>query len=184
MAAATGLGAFVAVAAWVAGGEAGAQQLANAAAFRSHVAPHYAWSSWLFKILEYSRHYFTEPLLVAAVVAGAVLLRQALWQREPLTAETRLLALLGAAGVLPILAFPNGARYHAYWQFYLLPYAVLSLAYVLRAAGRRLADRTRGLLYVGTAVWIVAASTMTLHYRYTHPSRAVAQMVTAWRNFL
>ena len=180
----TGLGAFFAVATWVSSGESGAGELIAAASYRSHISPHYPWSAWLFKLIEYSRHYFTEPLLVAAALTGALLLRDALWYRQSLTPERRLLALLGAAGILPIIVFPNGARYHAYWQFYLLPYMVLSLAHALRAMSRRLEERPRRALWVGTAVWIFAASTMTLRYRYAHPSAAVAQMLIAWRNYL
>jgi len=50
--------------------------------------------------------------------------------------------LFGAVGILPWSA-SDSARYHAYWQFYLLPYATLAVAHVLETLGGRMAPARR-----------------------------------------
>ncbi len=84
----------------------------------------------------------------------------------------------------PVVGFPSSTRYHAYWQFYLLPYATLSLAYVLDRFGPRLARGSRRLLYAGIASWLVAASAFTLSTRYATPSRYVLKRVRAFEPYL
>jgi len=84
----------------------------------------------------------------------------------------------------PVVGFPSSTRYHAYWQFYLLPYATLSLAYVLDRLGPQLSRGSRQLLYAGVACWLVAASAFTLSTRYATPSRYVLKRVRAFEHYL
>jgi hypothetical protein len=139
-------------------------------AWRRHAtcSANYSWWRWLGKMIDYNRRYFTEPLLIASVAVAFLALREA-WRRRPLAPRVRLLILLGVAGLLPVILFPSSARYHHYWQFYLLPYAVLSLAQILDVVGPHLTFRGRRFLHIGIVLWLVVASTATLWYRYTHP---------------
>jgi len=84
----------------------------------------------------------------------------------------------------PVVGFPSSTRYHAYWQFYLLPYATLSLAYVLERLAPRLSPGSRALVYTGVACWLVAASTFTLSTRYAAPSLFVAKKVRQFDRYL
>ena len=170
-----GIGIGGAVAAW-AGAAVGSSELTAAVSSRLYLHGDYAWWRLVGKLVDYNRRYFTEPVLVASVAAAGVLVRD-WWRGVFFSPRARLLALLGAVGILPVILFPSNARYHAYWQFYLLPYATLALADVLERVGARLAPRPRMFLYVGVAVWIVTASAITLHYRYSNPSGHVAKTV-------
>ncbi len=180
---ATGLATFLVLAAWLASGPAGARALAASAAFRGHLPSRYSRLRWLGKILEYHRRYFTEPALLASVALPFLALREA-WAGRQLTPRARLVALFGVAGVLPVLVFPNGARYHPYWQFYLLPFAALGLAQALELLETRLAPGRRPALRAGVVLWILCASAVTLWVRYTQPSTYVEHMLAQWREYL
>ena len=65
-----------------------------------------------------------------------------------------------------------------------LPYAALSLAYVLDRFGPRLARGSRRLLYAGIASWLVAASAFTLSTRYATPSGYVLKRVRVFERYL
>jgi hypothetical protein len=106
------------------------------------------------------------------------------WRSVSFSPRARLLTLLGAVGILPVILFPSSARYHAYWQFYLLPYTTLALADTLERAGTRLAPRPRMLLHASVVVWVVTASAITLHYRYSNPSGYVAKTVRELASYL
>ena len=170
-----GLGVGGAVAAW-AGAGVGSSELTAALSYRLYLHGDYAWWRLVGKLVDYNRRYFTEPVLVASVAVAGILVRDG-WRGVSFSPRARLLALLGAVGILPVILFPSSARYHAYCQFYLLPYATLALADMLERVGARLAPRPRTLLYAGVVVWIVTASAITLHYRYTNPSGHVAKTV-------
>jgi 4-amino-4-deoxy-L-arabinose transferase-like glycosyltransferase len=168
---------------WLASGPAGWHALAGAATFRMSMEPNYSWWRWVGKMIDYHRRYFTEPLLLAAVAMAVFTIGKA-WRRRLLAPRLRLLVLFGVAGLLPVIIFPSSARYHHYWQFYLLPYAVLSLAQILEGAGPHLTLRGRRFLHMSIVVWLVSASTVTLWYRYAHPSGYVARMLSEWQFYL
>jgi len=174
---ATGAGLAVAaiVAAW-ASGAVGLHELGAAARFRLRLHGGYPWWRLAGKLVDYNRRYFTEPVLAASLVAAGVLIRDA-WRGRVLSPRARLLALLGAAGVLPVVLFPTSARYHAYWQFYLLPYATLAVAEVLERFASRLRPGRRRLVYAVVVLWVIGASAATLTTRYTRPSGYVARKV-------
>jgi 4-amino-4-deoxy-L-arabinose transferase-like glycosyltransferase len=170
------------VAAW-AGAAVNKSDLTAALGYRLSLHGDYAWWRLVGKLVDYNRRYFTEPVLIASVAATAILVRD-WWRSVSFSPRARLLTLLGAAGILPVILFPSSARYHAYWQFYLLPYATLALADTLERAGACIARRPRMLLYTGVVVWIATASAITLHYRYTNPSGYVAKTVRELEPYL
>jgi 4-amino-4-deoxy-L-arabinose transferase-like glycosyltransferase len=171
-----------AVAAWVSG-PVGAREMTTAVGLRLLPDGHYAWWELAGKVIDYNRRYFTEPVLAASVVAAWLLVRD-VRRHGRLPPRARLLALFGALGIVPVLAFPGSAVNHAYWQFYLLPYEILSLAYVLERLGPHLSRRSRAFVYAGVACWLVAASAFTLRTRYAKPSGYVVKRVRQFDRYL
>ncbi len=171
-----------AVTAWVSG-PVGVHELATAVEFRLHLGGGYTWWQLAGKLFDYNRRYFTEPVLAASLAAACTMTWDAA-RGARLPPRARLLALLGVVGIVPVVGFPSSTRYHAYWQFYLLPYATLSLAYVLDRFGPRLSRGSRRLLYAGIASWLVAASAFTLSTRYATPSRYVLKRVRVFERYL
>jgi 4-amino-4-deoxy-L-arabinose transferase-like glycosyltransferase len=169
------LAVAAAVAVWTSGA-VGLGELGAAASFRFHLHGRYPWWELAGKLFDYNRRYFTEPVLAAAAVTAGILVRDA-WRGRPSVPRTRLLALLGVAGLLPVVLFPTSARYHAYWQFYLLPYETLAVADVLERVGARLRPAPRRLGYAVVVLWLVGASAVTLRTRYTRPSGYVERKV-------
>jgi 4-amino-4-deoxy-L-arabinose transferase-like glycosyltransferase len=154
----------------------GLDELGRAASFRSHLHGGYPWWRLAGRLIDLNRRYYTEPVLVASVAAAVLLVRDA-WRDGHLTPHGRLLALFGAVGIVPVVGFPTSARYHPYWQFYLLPYATLALAYVLTAIDVHLPRSRRMAVHAAVVVWIVTASGIMLFVRYSRPSGYVARMV-------
>ena len=178
-----GLVAFLGMTVWLMSEPVGNQKLISAAAFRLQLPDDYSWWKWFRKEFEFYRRYFTEPLLIASLfVAGTGILTVS--RKQALDARLRFMLLLGVIGLLPVLIFPNGARHHAYWQFYCLPYAVLSLAYMLERIEAKLQAQHHSLLYAGVIMWLGIASAITLWSRYTQPSGYVAKMISQWQFFL
>jgi hypothetical protein len=106
-------------------------------------------------------------------------------RRAPhLSTRTHLIALFGVAGGLPVFLFPGGSFVHAYWQFYLLPYAVLSFAYVLDAASRRLQPRLCPWASLAMGVWLLAESAYILTTLYETPDPYVSKTVAKWQAYL
>jgi 4-amino-4-deoxy-L-arabinose transferase-like glycosyltransferase len=171
-----------AVAAWAIGGQ-GAGELVTATAFRVRLGADYPWWRLVGKVIEYNRRYCTEPLLLAGAGAGVAAAVDA-WRGRPFSPRRRLLVLLGVVGGLPVVLFPTSARYHAYWQFYLLPYQTLALAWVLDRLGARVGPRLRRAGWVVVALWLVVASALTLQFRYTHPSGFVREQLASFQYFL
>lgn len=176
------LAVVVPVATWAASA-VGPGELAKAASYRARLHGQYRWWQLAGKLIDYNRRYFTEPVLVASVVAAGMLVGDA-WRRRPFTPRARLLALFGVVGILPVVGFPTSARYHAYWQFPLLPFATLAVAFVLERLGARLSPSRRRLVYASVALWVVAASAAMLHMRYTRPSGYVARQIRQFQHYL
>jgi 4-amino-4-deoxy-L-arabinose transferase-like glycosyltransferase len=174
------LGGTIAV--W-ASGPVGLAELGRAYSYRLRLHGHYPWWRLVGKLLDYNRRYFTEPVLAASLIAAGLLVRDA-WGGRRLAPRARLLALFGAVGIVPVVGFPSSARYHAYWQFYLLPYATLALAHVLDALGGRLAPARRRLAHAAVLTALVVASTHTLWVRYSRPSGYVARKVREFTPYL
>jgi 4-amino-4-deoxy-L-arabinose transferase-like glycosyltransferase len=177
VAAAVGVG----VALW-ASRPVGGDELGRAIGFRVRMHG-YPWWRLAGHLIDYNRRYFTEPVSLASVAAGALLFRKA--RRDGvLAARERLLVLFAAVGMLPVIAFPTSARYHPYWQFYLLPYTTLALAYVLEELGTRMSSRARGMVHAAVLLAIVVSAGVTLAGRYARPSGYVARQVRAFQHYL
>jgi hypothetical protein len=139
--------------------------------------------------LETARRYYTDAgLLSAIVVAGALLA----WRWPPAAQVLgpgddgllrRLLAISGGAALAYVLVAPTWARIHAYWQFYALPFVVLSMLLVGRALLRLGRERGSLLARALLAVFVVdtvIGSASTLYFRHStrssHTVRQVAEL--------
>ena len=178
-----GLFAFFGMATWLMSESASDQKLFSAAAFRVQLPQDYSWWKWFHKEFEFYRRYFTEPLLLASVFVASTGVFS-FFKYRVIDSRLRFMLLLGIIGLLPVIVFPNGARHHAYWQFYCLPYAVLSLAYLLERVEAQLRAEHHYLLYAGVVTWLGIASAITLWSRYTQPSGYVLKMISQWQFFL
>ncbi len=181
--AALALGAVlgVAVAMWTSSA-VGMHEIGRAARYRLRLH-HYRWWRLVGKLFDYNRRYFTEPVLVAEVLVGVGLVAD-WWRGRALSSRGRLLALLGLAGLVPVVAFPSSALHHPYWQFYLLPYATLAVAHAVDIVLSRLPARRRLLACTAVLLWVVIASASMLHTRYTRPSGYVARKVRQLDRYL
>ena len=172
----------LALAAW-ASAPVGGTELGRAFGFRARLHGQYPWWRLVGQLVEYNRRYFTEPVFVASLVAASLLVRAA-WREGRLAPRERLHALFGAVGLLPVVAFPTSARYHAYWQFYLLPCATLSVAYVLETLATRASPTARRLAYAVVVIGVLVSSGVTLTVRYARPSGYVARQVREFEPYL
>ncbi|HEU5198595.1 MAG TPA: glycosyltransferase family 39 protein [Ktedonobacterales bacterium] len=84
---------------------------------------------------------WSPALLCCAVVLLAKRARAEGW-----SLWLRVLAMLLLFGLSHIILFPNGAFYHAYWQFYLLPLYALSCGYAAVTLARRCKTTSRRML--------------------------------------
>jgi len=171
-----------AVAAWTSSA-VGLLELGRAARFRLRLHGQYHWWQLVGKIVDYNRRYFTEPVLIAQVVVAGSLLAD-WWRGRTFSPRARLVALLGLAGFVPLAGFPSSARYHAYWQFDLLPYATLAVAHVLDTMVARLGRPQRRIAYAALVLWVGIASGTMLHTRYHRPSGYVGRMVRQFQHYL
>jgi len=149
------------------------------------------------------RRYFTEVGFIAALTVGAALALPAKRFSQQLfegvsgssnadSSDVRLLRrLLTAAGLAAlgyVLAAPNWAAAHQYWQFYFLPFVVTSMVLTWRWLVRKRAERPTSRLRVLQIVCILdvlVASGYWLHFRHTRVE-SYAVETTAWfrANFL
>lgn len=118
------------------------------------------------------------PLALCFVAARASVERWSL--------RVRVVAISGLWGLSHILIFRNGALVHAYWQFYLLPFYALVLAW----AGMTLARRyialpgPRGLALGGlgfTALCMNLAPILSLYSTGYHVTLPVVPLFDLWR---
>ncbi len=140
------------------------------------------------------RRYFTHAGLLSSAVAAVAIARPrgglaaALFkgpEREP---AYRLLAVSGGAALAYVLTAPWWASAHAYWQFYFLPFAVISIVLVFRALARRAREgRNIGLvaLLAVLLVEIGLTSATVLRIRHTRVSAFAVRKTAEYRaNFL
>jgi hypothetical protein len=133
-------------------------------------------SGFVLRQLENFRGYFTNSgLIVAAVTGTARVLRRSRLSdslfRDADVAVRRFLAIAGGAASVYLVASPIRAQIHHYWQFYFIPFAVISFAVVIRrllemrAACRRGAAIALQLMLLE----IVLSSSYKLYRRHTRP---------------
>lgn len=177
-----GLATFALVAAFLATSPGGLGELVEGAARRS-VAIRFTWGDWVRKVVMTNKKFFTRPLQQASVVA----LAWALWTaRRPDDdgAAARLVLAFGAVGLLNVVCFPNGAFFHFYWQFYLLPFAIVGLGALLAAVERRAGPRIAAVLGLAFLAYCGVESVRQLRGLYAAPSPYVASRLARWRSYL
>ena len=172
----------IAVAVWTSSA-VGMHEIEKAARYRLLLHRDDRWWQVPGKLVDYNRRYFTEPVLVAQLLVAGILVAD-WWRGRAPSARARLLALLGLAGFVPVVAFPSSALHHPYWQFYLLPYATLAVAHVVDTILSRLPARQRLVACTAVLLWVVIASASMLHTRYTRPSGYVARKVRQLDRYL
>jgi hypothetical protein len=118
--------------------------------------------NWLSLMFENYRHYFTTTgVLTSIVIAGVTIL-----PRARMRPEIRRFALVaGGAALVYLLASPNRARLHHYWQFFFLPYAATAFALVLTWLRARKANAVIALIILE----VLAATGYKLYRRHTEP---------------
>jgi 4-amino-4-deoxy-L-arabinose transferase-like glycosyltransferase len=82
---------------------------------------------WLNQIMQWNIEGFGQWTQLALPIALAFVINR--FQRERWSPRLRMIAILGTWGLSHILIFRNGAYVHAYWQFYLLPFYAITLAW-------------------------------------------------------
>jgi 4-amino-4-deoxy-L-arabinose transferase-like glycosyltransferase len=133
-------------------------------------------ASVLLRQTENFRNYFTHSGLIAAMVTAAALV---LW-RSPLAAAlfrpadealARFLAITGSAATAYLVSSPVRAQIHHYWQFYFLPFTVVSLAVVIRwmRDARARGHRSAAIALQLMLLEIVLSSGYKLYRRHTRP---------------
>lgn len=118
--------------------------------------------NWLSLMFENYRHYFTSTGVVTSIaVAVAVLL-----PKGRMRPEVRRFALVaGGAALVYLLASPNRARLHHYWQFFFLPYAATAFAVAFAWLRARRSKAVIALIVIEVA----AATGYKLYRRHTEP---------------
>jgi len=131
-----------------------------------------------------AQRYYTDAGLVSALAVAAAMIapRSCLGARvlgvgDPALVH-RLAAISSGAAAAYVLAAPSWARLHAYWQFYALPYVVLSMVLVGWSLWRAAAGRGRIIaraLLVILALDAAIGSASTLIFRHTSPNPAAVR---------
>ena len=140
--------------------------------------------------IEVLRRYYTHAGLVSSlvVVFGMAVPRGGLARRVFDVVDAgllgRLLPITGGAAGAYVLAAPSWAQAHAYWQFYALPFVVLSMLLVWQALRRAAAGRHALIARALLAIFILdvtLSSVSMLHYRHTTPSRHAVRETARFR---
>lgn len=140
------------------------------------------------------RRYFTHAGLLSSAIAAAALARpRGGWTADLFTGSekepaSRLLAVSGGAALAYVLTAPWWASRHAYWQFYFLPFVVISIVLAFRALARRARERRNVALVVLLALFVIEiglTSATVLRIRHTRVSAFAVRKTAEYRaNFL
>ena len=126
--------------------------------------------NWLSLMFENYRHYFTSTGVITTAVVSAMLLLPGTRMRP----ELRRFALVaGGAALVYLLASPNRARLHHYWQFFFLPYAATAFAVALTWLRARKSTAVIALIVVE----VLAATGYKLYRRHTEPGEYAATAI-------
>lgn len=118
--------------------------------------------NWVALMFENYRHYFTSTGVVTTLAVAVIVLLP----RSNVRPEVRrFLLVAGGAALAYLLASPNRARLHHYWQFFFLPYAATSFALALEWLRSRKATAVIALIVLEVA----AATGYKLYRRHTEP---------------
>lgn len=118
--------------------------------------------NWVTLMFENYRHYFTSTGVITSMAVAAMVLMPNVRMKP----EVRRFALVaGAAALVYLLASPNRARLHHYWQFFFLPYAATAFAVALAWVRARKATAVIALIVIEVAL----ATGYKLYRRHTEP---------------
>jgi 4-amino-4-deoxy-L-arabinose transferase-like glycosyltransferase len=184
LAAGATLAAVVAQIAWLHGG---LSELENAFRYRRDLAGDAGVAEWIDRLVRYyAGHNFGRAIVVllplAVVFVGYRIVRERFSQR------TMVVTLLGAWGLSHVLLFLHGAWWHMYWQFYLLPFAAIAVAWPAVELARRYlrpaAVRAAAFLVVAAAVYAMQHPTIIQLYSHATALDRVVPVRTLWATLL
>jgi hypothetical protein len=103
--------------------------------------------------------------------------------RERLSRRTMVLAVLLGWGVLHMLLFRQGAWEHVYWQFYLIPFMALGLAWPVVEYTRRVLERDwqRAAMFVVATIYLYAMNHDEIMARYANTDIGVVPVQAWWQ---
>ncbi|MEO6323476.1 MAG: glycosyltransferase family 39 protein [Thermoanaerobaculia bacterium] len=145
--------------------------------------PDFTFGDLVSGLLDFFRRYFTHTGLIASLTALAALLAsrfgwgswsarylEADGESDPGSNRSRVfratLALTGGTALAYVAAAPRWSKVHPYWQFYFLPFVVLSILLLVRHL-RRMGSLAARVTLVVLALEVLATSTYMLHLRHT-----------------
>lgn len=139
----------------------------------------FTYLRFCFGQIDIFRRYFTHAGLVSSVIVVLCLVHS----RHPLSKSIfhmpeaklikNLLVITGVAAGGYVLVAPSWAKIHMYWQFYSLPFVILSMTLVWSSLWRKIAKtrsrafRTLAVIFV---LEVIVTSTYMLHHRHTRPA--------------
>jgi 4-amino-4-deoxy-L-arabinose transferase-like glycosyltransferase len=151
------------------------------AAFReafSHGPRTFTVMKFLGGQIDIFRRYYTHAGLVSVLIVVLSIVRPRLGISKGVFGVPgaglvkNLLVVTGAAAGAYVVVTPTWAKIHMYWQFYFLPFVVVSMTLVWWSLWRKIA-RTRSRAFTALAVIfiveVVATSAYMLHFRHTRP---------------
>jgi 4-amino-4-deoxy-L-arabinose transferase-like glycosyltransferase len=140
------------------------------------------------------RRYMTHAGLLSSALVAICLARPSLRLASHLfdvpnrSVIRRLLIVTGFAPAAYVIAAPWWAKTHPYWQFYFLPFVVLSIVLVFRWMSREIRKRPRPMFRTLLALLlleVVMSSACTLRVRHTRPGDyAVRETARLRANYL
>ncbi|HEY7224412.1 MAG TPA: glycosyltransferase family 39 protein [Micromonosporaceae bacterium] len=106
--------------------------------------------------------------------------------RERLSQRTMIVGLFGAWGLVHIVLWRDGAWVHTYWQFYLLPFVAIVLAWPAVALARRCLTRqwlrAAAFVVAGVGIYLLAQPQILAFYENT--TVGVVGVRTLWQSLL
>jgi 4-amino-4-deoxy-L-arabinose transferase-like glycosyltransferase len=140
------------------------------------------------------RRYMTHAGLLSSALVAICLARPSLRLSSHLfdvphrSVIRRLLVVAGVAPAAYVIAAPWWAKTHPYWQFYFLPFVILSMVVVFRWLSREVRERPRPALRIFLVLLlleVVTSSACTLRVRHTRPGDyAVRETARLRANYL
>ncbi len=115
--------------------------------------------TWLDAVTKFNSEGFGAWSQLALPMAALFVAGRA--SSEGWSAKVRLIAILGLFGLSHVVIFRNGALYHAYWQFYFLPFYAVVLGWAAVELARRVVTAP-ALRAAALLILIVAALSLNL----------------------
>jgi 4-amino-4-deoxy-L-arabinose transferase-like glycosyltransferase len=162
-----------------------------ASSTQSYLAPDFTVGPFVFGQIDTFRRYFTEIGLISILLAGVCLVRphiplsRSLFDVADAPVLKRLLLAAGTAALAYVLAAPDWAAAHQYWQFYFLPAVVMSILLLWGLLQRAIAANSTRLLRglrVVCILDVIIASGYWLHFRHTRIEAYAVEATAKFRS--